>query len=222
MQKKLNKKKISAWKHLPVRLIVIVGQGKAGKDVLITYIKSRFRIVHHYRIADGPLKIIEALGLSPSRAILQKLFGVNALLYPILGESAYIRRVTHLIDSEKPRLAIVEAIRTKEEYEEFAKKRGGVLIGISAPDQVRYLRAFRDAHRRENREKKDEGEITFKEFMKRERLPIERDIRWIVGRADFILTNDSDDYPAFYKKIDAVMRELGISKKRGKAGVRRN
>ena len=146
LEKRL-KKKLRVWKRLPVRLIVVVGQRKAGKDVLISYIKRRFNIRDHYRIAEGPLKIAEALGLPPSRAVLQKLFGVNALLYPILGESAYIRRVAHLIDSEKPRLAIVEAVRTKEEYEEFAKKRKGILIGVSAPDRLRYLRALHDTRR---------------------------------------------------------------------------
>src|SRR3989344_6465090 len=95
-------KKLQVWKRLPVRLIVIVGQRKAGKDALISYIKRRYRISTHYRITEATVKIAEVLGLPPSRAVLQKLFGVNALLRQILGESAYIRRVTHLIDSEKP------------------------------------------------------------------------------------------------------------------------
>ena len=203
------KKKLRAWKRLPVRLIVVVGQGKAGKDVSVAYMKRRYRILHHYRIAEAPAKIAEVLGLSPSRAILQKLFEVNALLYPILGESAYKRRVAHLIDSEKPSLAIVEAIRTKEEYEEFAKKRKGVLIGVTAPDGLRYERALADA-RRGYHEKRDEGKMTFKEFMAREQIPIERDIRWIVERADFVIENRTNDYNSFYKKVDSIMHSLGM------------
>ena len=219
--KKKFKKAISQWRRARVRVIVLAGQGKAGKDVFLSYFRRNYSNFRHYRIAETPIKIAEILELPRERRVLQALFHVNDLLYPILGESAYKRRIARLIDKEKPHFALVEAVRTKEEYEEFVVKRGGILVGVRAPAQLRYERALRDAEKRGS-EKRDEKHLSFREFLKRETLPIERDIDWIVGRAHFILTNDLDDYPAFYKKIDAVMRELGISKKRGKAGVRRN
>ena len=219
--KKKLAKAISQWRRARTRLLVVAGQKKAGKDVLISYFQRNYKNFRHYRIAETPIKIAELLELPRDRRVLQALFHVNDLLYPILGESAYKRLIRRRIDKEKPDFAVVEAVRTKEEYEEFVVKRGGILIGVGAPERLRYERALGDAKKRGS-EKKDEKHMSFREFLKRETLPIERDIDWIVGHAHFILTNDSDDYPAFYKKIDAVMRELGISKKRGRIGARRN
>jgi hypothetical protein len=215
MAQKSQKKKIALWKRMPIRLVVIAGQKKAGKDAFIQYVKRHYAIPHHYRIAEAPAQIATLLGLPRNRAIYQKLFEVNALLYPLIGESAYKRRVAHLIDSEKPHLAIVEAVRTFEEYKEFVTKRKGILVGITAPDQLRYQRALEDT-RRGSDEKSDEGKMTFKEFMKRETVPIERDIRSIVHRADFVIENRTNDYQPFYKNADVIMQILGVKRRREK------
>ena len=138
------------------------------------------------------------------------LFGVNKLLHPLLGESAYKRRVAKILDRERPRLAIVEAVRTKEEYEEFVVKRKGILVGTKADDLVRYGRSLADAKKRE---KQDESKMSFQEFMARERHPTEREIDWITNRAHFILDNSHDKKTPFYGAIDKIMRRLGFKKK---------
>ena len=193
-----------------MRLLVVAGRRKSGKDVLVDYIMKHYRGFTHYRIAEAPVLIAKILELPPDRKVQQALFGVNELLRPLLGESVYKRRVARLLDRERPRNALVEAIRPKEEYEEFVVKREGILIGVTAPDRMRYARALRDA--KHSAEKRDEGNMTFREFMAHERVPIERDIDWIVARAHFILENNYTRHMPFHRLVDAVMQELGFQK----------
>lgn len=201
---------LSSWKRQKTRLFVLAGRRKTGKDVLLSYIMRNYKGFRHYRITAAPL-VAKVFGIEPTRAVQHALFGINALLYPILGESATKRRIAKILDRERPRLAIVEAVRTREEYGEFVVKRKGILIGISANDQVRYERARADA--KKIKEKRDEGTMTFGEFIKKERSPIEREIDWIVRRAHFVLSNSYKKRAPFYRDIDLVIKKLGFRKK---------
>lgn len=208
----VRKKIPPSWKRQKTRIIVLAGRRKTGKDVFLDYAMKNYGGFRHYRIADTPALIAKILELPADRRVYHVLFGVNTILYPILGESAYKRRVAIMLDRERPRFAIVEAARTKEEYREFVKKRNGILIGVVADDRVRYERALQDA--KVSRDKRDEGKMTFQKFMAKERSPIEREIDWIVRRAHFILDNSHNKRAPFYGAIDLVMKELGFKKKR--------
>lgn len=217
MTKSKHKKALSEWKHQRVRIIAITGPRKAGKDVVTDYIKRNYKGVRHLRIADAPMLIAKILGLEADRRIYHALFGVNKLLYPLIGESAYKRRVARILDNERPALVLVEAIRTKEEYREFVEKRKGVLIGIVADPKMRYERALIDA--KHLKEKRDEGKITFKTFMGHpkkgtgEHSPIEREIQWILGRAHFIIKNNYKTKTPVYRALDSILSELGLKRK---------
>ncbi|MBI2640227.1 MAG: hypothetical protein HYW90_05070 [Candidatus Sungbacteria bacterium] len=208
------KKVIARWKKQKVRLIVVAGRRKSGKDVFVDYVMRHYPGFKHYRIAEAPVLIEKILGLPSDRKITQALFGVNKLLYPILGESAYKRRVARLLDREKPKLAIIEAARTKEEFEEFVRARKGILIGVVADDRFRYERAVKDARSAVRGEKRDEKDMSFGEFMKREKLDVERDIDWIVKRSHFVLSNTGRIKQPFFKKVDAIMSLMGFTRRR--------
>src|SRR3989338_3988979 len=124
------KRAVADWRRQKVRLIVVAGRRKSGKDVFVDYVMRHYSGFKHYRIAEAPILIARILELPPDRKVQQALFGVNKLLYPLLGESAYKRRIARMLDREKPRFAIVEAVRTKEEFTEFVVKRKGILIGV--------------------------------------------------------------------------------------------
>lgn len=200
---------ITRWKAGRTRLIVLAGKRKSGKDVLISYILKNYPGFRHYRFAEAPDMIARILELPIERRIQHALFGVNALLHPILGESAYKRRVARLVDREKPVKAIIESARTKEEYEEFVVKRKGILIAVDADDRTRYLRALEDSKRSDK--KRDEGKMSFHEFVAKEQSVIERDIDWIVRRAHFLLTNENGK-KEFHSQADEIMKILGMRK----------
>ncbi len=204
------KQEISRWKKQKTRLIVVAGKRKSGKDVLVDWVMRNYPGFKHYRIADGPDLIAKVLKLPIERRIQHALFGVNALLYPFLGESAYKRRVAKLLDEERPRFAIVEAIRTKEEYEEFVVKRKGILIGVEADDRIRYLRAIGDAGSKYR--KRDEDKMSFRQFMAKENSPGEREIDWIVNHAHFKINNNYEKPSDYYAKIGEVMKEIGFKR----------
>lgn len=204
-------KKIRRWKRQKNHLIVLVGKRKAGKDVFVDYVMKNYSGFKHYRFADGPDLIAKVLNLPIERRIQHALFGVNTLLYPFLGESAYKRRVAKLLDGEKPKFALVEAVRTEEEYKEFVVNRGGILVGIEAEDKIRYVRALADSGCKGS--KQDEGKMTFKQFMAKEKFPLERQVKRIIRRAHFILKNDFPKKSPFYREAELVMAELGIHKR---------
>lgn len=201
-------KVIQEWRKKPSSLLVLTGRRKTGKDVLVEYVMRKYPIFKHYRIAEAPNLIAQTLELPLDRKIQQALFGVNKILYPILGELAFKRRVAKILDREKPKFAIVEAVRLKEEYDEFVVKRGGILIGITADDKIRHARGRKDA--KTSLEKRDEKEMTFGEFMDREKVTIERDIDWIVKHADFIIENSYTDKRKYYEAVDKIFKLLGF------------
>ncbi|MDO8561093.1 MAG: hypothetical protein Q7R91_02665 [bacterium] len=208
---------ISSWKRQKIKIIAVAGPRKAGKDVAVEYIVRNYKSVKHLRIADAPMLIAKILGLEADRRVYHALFGVNKLLYPLLGESAYMRRVAHMLDTEKPKIALVEAIRTKEEYRAFVEKRKGILICVTADPKVRYARALKDAAHKT--QKRDEGKMTFNEFMgdrKRgtgEHSPIEREVNWIISKAPFVITNNYDDKEPVHKKLKEILSSLGLKRK---------
>lgn len=210
-------KTIARAKRSRVCIITVAGRRKAGKSIFVEYLKTQYPGFRHVRIADAPLAVTKVLGLPPDRQIYQALFGINTLLFPILKESVFKRRAAEILDREKPKHAIVEALRTEEEYQEFVAKRGGILVGINAHPKIRYQRTLSDA--RQSKEKQDEAALSFKEFIgdphkkTGEYRPIERGVGRIIKRSHFILENNSTKTD-FYGEIDEVMRFLGVKKRR--------
>lgn len=217
MNERKLEKVMAEWRRAKPRIIVLAGPRKAGKDKLRLYIKKNYRGFRDLRIADAIVKIAKVLEIEPERRVFHALFGVNQLLRPILGQSAYLRRVGRILDREKPSLVIVQAARTGEEYKELVLKRKGILIGIKADPKIRYERAVADVKRLN--EKRDEGRMSFKDFMgdpKKETgeySPIEREISSIVRRAHFVVDNNYHSPALFYRNIDEIMKFLGIKKK---------
>ena len=205
------RKAIGRWRRQRVKIIGVAGGRKTGKDVFVGYLTRHYPGFRHVRIADAPARIAKVLGLRPERRIFHALFGVNALLKPIIGESAFKRRAAMILDKERPRFAVVEALRTKEEYREFIIKRKGILVGIEADDRIRYERALKDARR--NPEKRDEGKMTFKEFVSKESSPIEREIAYIMQKAHIVIRNDYKVHHQFYQEVAKALKPLGLRAK---------
>jgi hypothetical protein len=207
---------VARWRKAKSRLIVLTGPRKAGKDKLREYLKRNYPGIRDLRIAEAAAKIARVLELEPERKVFHALFGVNKILYPIIGQSAYARRVGRILDREKPKLAVVQAVRTHEEFEEFVLNRGGILIGVWADPLVRYSRAVADA--KKNTEKRDEGQISFREFLgdpKKETgdyNPIEREIGRMMKKAHFVVNNNYRTPSLFYRDIDKIMDFLGLKK----------
>lgn len=200
---------LEQWRARTPRLLVIAGLRKAGKTVAISYILKNFQPLSHIRIADAPFRIAEILKIQPSREVYHALFYINELLRPVLGEAAFKRRAAKILDEERPPLALVDAIRTWEEYDEFVRKRGGILIGIHADDAARHRRATGEAA---IGEKEDERSMSLEEFLAKEQHPIEREIKAIVARSHILIENNHEDAPPFFDAIDLELGRLGLKK----------
>lgn len=203
------KETIQAWYSKDIRLLALAGKRKTGKTIFTGYLKSKYAPFLHIRIAEAPVMIAELLRLDPTREVLHALFGLNDLLRPVIGESAFKRRAAILLDESKFSLALVESIRTEEEYEEFVIKRGAILVGLYADLKTLYKRALSEM---DVSEKRDESKFSFEEFVAKENHPIEREIAGIVDRAHFKIENNHDSPEPFYAELDVVMYELGLQK----------
>lgn len=199
-------REVTRWKKQGVRIVAVAGKRKAGKSVFVEYIKNHYPQFQHLRIADAPVKIAKILGISPERRVLHALFGVNDLLRPVLGRSAYLHRVAMILDKERPRFAVVEALRTDEEYKEFVKKRGGILLAFDADAHLRHARAVRQ------HDKADERVMTLEEFIEKDHSPLEKEIFNIIKKAHVVFENNYYEKHSLYRDIDFVMRKLGIRK----------
>lgn len=210
MKKQNLQKVISRWKKQKTRIVAIAGQRKAGKDVLVRYILKHYPQFLHVRITEPTILIAKILELPPERRIMDTLAGLNKIFHPILGENVMKRRAARIIDRVKPKYAIVEALRPLEEYEEFVIKRKGILIGVTSSPEIRYKRAVADL--KKSKEKKDEGTLSFKKFLEIDKQPMQKQIKWIVKRAHFVINNDysAKDYHA---RIEEIMEKLGVAKR---------
>jgi hypothetical protein len=207
---------IDYWQEQPTRIILLAGRRGTGKDEVQDYLLAHYPHMPIYRIADGPTGVANFLRIEPTRAVQHALFGLNKLLYPILGESAYKRLVAMRLDEDQPAHAIVAALRTEEEYKEFVVKRKGILIGLCALPKVRFGRT-RIRAQMGSLEKNDEGTFTFEEFMGNQEKqtgeyhPIEREIDLIVDRAHFIIENNFDKLEPFHAELANVTNKLGLN-----------
>lgn len=211
------KNDLTLWHAQKIKIIGIAGKRRTGKDAFLACLEAEYSGITYYRIAEAPVEIAKILRLPPDREILDTLFGVNALLRPIIGESAYKRRVAKLIEEERPACALVAALRTEEEYEEFIVKRGGILIGLRASLEVRFKRTQSAAG--SQNEKSDEATIPLDRFKgdpekgTGEYHLIQREIDSVVDRSHFVIQNDFDTLPPFHEAIRDVLSALGIKKK---------
>ena len=215
MERKISKDTLRAWQARDIKIIAIAGKRRTGKDILQNHIRGKFPTIPQYRIADAPTEIARILRIEPSREAQHALFGVNALLFGLLGESAFKRRVSLMLKEDAPPIALIAALRTEEEYYEFVTKWGGILIGLRASFETLHDRARSAA--RTGGEKRDEAELTFQAFMgdpvrgTGEYHPIEREIEGIVARAHIIIENNFDTLEPFHAKIDEALDQLELS-----------
>ena len=169
----------------------------AGKGTVVEYLISNgFK---HYS-GSGKLKeILEERGLEVNRDAYSKLAdeirGEDPMgLYKIIWEQ---------YKSDKPEHAVFEALHDVGEAE-FIREKGGIVLGVDAPMEVRYQRISGRGSEKDN--------VSFKDFKRlathEEEGGGQHNIRAVLDMADHIILNEGS-VEELHEQIEAWLETLG-------------
>lgn len=181
-----------------------VAEKGAGKGLFARIVQKLLpeKRVVLLRTSDTWREILGILNLEISRQNLTTL--ATALRAGFQDEGILNRVVEKRIAEQNADIVIVDGIRKTEEAE-FVKQKGGILVSITAPAEIRFRR------RREHVENIDEKNISWGDFLAQQNAPTETEIRAIgETMADAIIDN-SGTVEEFEEKIQEFLRRYGIA-----------
>ena len=175
--------------------IGIVAQIGAGKDVAARYIET-FYNAKALRSSDMLGEILEILNLNSKKRR-------NLQLLPIairsaFGPKAISRAMTARMKRQKANIVIWNGIRYPSDVAEFKKLPNAILVGITAPERLR----FRRITKRE--EKTGEGALTFKQFRIEEARDTEKNALMLIAGADYKIENNRS-LNRLHKELSKIM-----------------
>jgi dephospho-CoA kinase len=180
-----------------MRLVLgVTGPNAAGKGEVSAYLKTRGFAVHS--LSDIVREEAAARNLAPER---EHLIRVGTLLREQGGLGVLAERLI-------PRLGerdVVDSIRNPAEVATLRRVPGFVLVGVDAPETVRFARSRLRA--------RPGDPESLPEFMAREQQensanPAGQQLRATLDLADRIVDNNGD-LDVLHRKIDDLLRDLG-------------
>jgi len=161
-------------------IIGLTGTIGSGKGEVVKYLKGKG--FEHYVYSDILKEIAKQRNIEPTRANLQKLGSDIKKESKNLGVLS--KKLLKKIKTDK---AIVDGIRNADEIRELRKKRNVYIIGINAPQKIRYKRI-----KKRNREGDPK---TFLEFKKLDNIENRgetkgQEINKCLKMADFLIINN--------------------------------
>ncbi len=178
-------------------IIGLTGTMGAGKSEVARYLKSKG--FEYFVYSDILREIAKTRNIQPTRENLQRL-------------GSEIKRRTNdlgilskkIIERMKKDKAVVDGIRTVDEVKELRKRKDFYLIGINAPQRVRYMRI-----RKRNREGDPK---TFGEFKKLDNMENRgktegQEINKCLRMADYIIFNNKS-IEDLKKEIDKILESI--------------
>ncbi|HZT09938.1 MAG TPA: hypothetical protein VFB09_02775 [Actinomycetota bacterium] len=180
-----------------ISVLGITGPNAAGKGEVSAYLGSLGFAPHS--LSDIVREEAAARGLPPER---EHLIRMGTLLREEGGPAVLAERLI-------PRLGgrdVVDSIRNPGEVDALRRVHGFVLLGVTAPDRLRFERSRSRARRGDP--------STFEEFVAREvqensANPAGQQLRASLALADHVIVNDAD-LAALHARVDALLRTLGV------------
>ncbi len=181
-------------------IIGLAGTIGAGKGTVVDYLKSKG--FAHYSSSGILKEILTERGLPHTRDHFSPLGtelrekdegGVPKIGYERSQKEGQVN-------------VILEAIHSEGEAA-FVKSVGGVIIGVDADPKIRYERASKRAHEKDN--------VTFEEFLAHSAREDEgqgegHNIRAVINAADYVVENNGS-LEDLHSQIDRVLEQVGAS-----------
>jgi len=123
-----------------------------------------------------------------------------------IGPEVLARKTWHLIGEKGFEKVVIQAIRGEAEVDYLKKKEGFVLVGVTAPQKMRFSRIVK--------RKRSGDPVVWKEFLRLDKKDLKsgsglrgRDIKSCLKKAD-ILINNNGSFGELREKVKKVINEV--------------
>lgn len=178
------------------KIIGIVGEKLAGKDVMANYLVKKYG-AQHFRFSHILDDILVILNLEISR---RNEIDLGLGLRKVFGDDVLVTALKKRAEAATSDLVVVNGIRLGE-FDIVKSWPGAKVVYVTAPAAVRFER-YQQRH-----QKADDAIMDFEQFVAQEKELTEVGIPALGARADFRIDN-TGTLEEFYKKIDEVVGKL--------------
>ncbi|GMU25255.1 AAA family ATPase [Patescibacteria group bacterium] len=182
-------------------IIGLIGTNASGKTYAADYIVRTYGGVH-ITFSDYLARALEAMNMEKSK---QNMIKMSIAIRKEFGEEALSRAVAHDVERMEEQLMLVDGIRRTGDLERFKTMKRFRLVGIDADPKIRFTRM------RGRREKSDDRNTAWEEFLEKENAPTEITIPEVMKQADYRIDNNGTT-KELEQKIDGILADLGIQK----------
>lgn len=182
-----------------MKVLGLIGEKGSGKQTFVNFLKeiAPHLAIRQVRFSDILAQTLLIWDLPITRANLQKL---SLVINEAFGESSLANAAKFSIEGDTSDIIIFDGIRRKEELALVKKMAGNLLIYISAPANLRYLRL------KIRSEKVGETGLTHTQFLEEEKSKAEKAIPNLGKMADLKINNEGtlnnfkQEVEQFYKQ----------------------
>jgi dephospho-CoA kinase len=183
-------------------ILGVTGTNGAGKGAVVDYLIQKG--FEHYSLRDLITEEVMRRGLEVNRP---NMGAVGTDLRRIHGPAYFTDTFIRHAEELGVKNIVMESIRTLSERENI-RAHGGFVIGVNAPEQVRYERI--------TARKTETDRVSFEEFRAQEDAeyytkdpsdPAQMNVLGVLESADYTLVNDGS-LEELHHKIDTMLTEL--------------
>lgn len=181
-------------------IIGLVGQKGGGKGTFTDLLKKAApnKTISRIKSSDILLETLHTWGIPATRRNFQILASTMVADY---GEGILTKAVHKRIAHDPSDIVIFDGVRWDSDVKMVREFPQSLIVYVTASPKIRYERT------KTRKEKADEGDVTFEQFLEEEQMPTEIDIPRIGAKADFKIINDGtlEDFEKqvkeFYEKL---------------------
>ncbi len=180
-------------------IIGLTGKRGTGKDTIAEYLAKKYGFSTMDFTRDVLAPILQKQGREVTR---DNLIDLAMEGRKKAHDGVWAEKMSVLIRMSGPGKYAVSGVRFTEEVQAFRKHFGDdfVLMAVVCDDRKRYERC-------KNRGTKGEGDMTFRQYMKREKKPTEAAITKTMEFADYAIDNNGTPEQLF-EEVDSVIKLL--------------
>lgn len=178
-------------------ILATAGEIACGKETFAKYVLKKYG-GSLYRFSDPLREILDRMHLDVDRDNLHR---ISMALRRYFGQDILFRMVYNDIKKSDSDIIILDAARRLSDIKHLKKFKGFRLIFIDASLEKRFGRL------RLRGEKADDKKKSLRVFKKEHDSEVERKIRTLKKKADFVIENDGTP-EQFYKNIDEVIKKI--------------
>lgn len=176
-------------------IIGLTGTIASGKSLIASYLKEKG--FQYYSFSDIIKEEAKKRKIVLTRENLQKLG--NLLREENQDEGVLAKLILKKVKTQK---AVLDGIRNCSEIKELRKRKDFVLIGVDAPQKLRYKRLRARARKGDPKTFNE-----FKEIDDKENRGYGQEVNKCLKKVDFLIINDST-ISQLKKKVDSILASL--------------